>query len=129
MPYLGYEYHIWGMNAIFGGYECHIWGYECHISDLSEQVTHHYESCYKTQHIWIYRTNYTEIVCCYYRTLQQHEKAATLFRHTESFFSSDTHQSITSLSDVLYSEECWTKKSFQYVKIMLPLFRAVVKLH
>ena len=26
-----------------------------------------------------------------------------------------------------YSDECPTKKSFQYVKIMLPLFRAVVK--
>ena len=32
-----------------------------------------------------------------------------------------------SLYDVLYSDECRTKKSFQYVKIMLPLFRAVVK--
>ena len=31
-----------------------------------------------------------------------------------------------SLSDVLYSDECRTKKSFQNVKIMLPLFRAVV---
>ena len=33
-----------------------------------------------------------------------------------------------SLSDVLYSDECRKKKGFQYVKIILPLFRAVVKL-
>ena len=32
-----------------------------------------------------------------------------------------------SLSDVLCSDECRTKKSFQDVKRMLPLFRAVVK--
>ena len=32
-----------------------------------------------------------------------------------------------SLSDVLCSDECRTKKAFQYVKRMLPLFRAVVK--
>ena len=31
-----------------------------------------------------------------------------------------------SLSDVLYSDECRTKKAFQYVKRMLPLFLAVV---
>ena len=34
-----------------------------------------------------------------------------------------------SLSDVLCSDECWTRKAFQYVKRMLPLFRAVVKFH
>ena len=32
------------------------------------------------------------------------------------------------LSDVLYSDACRTKKAFQYVKRMLPLFCAVVKL-
>ena len=31
-----------------------------------------------------------------------------------------------SLSDVLYSDECWTKKAFQYVEGMLPLFGALV---
>ena len=32
-----------------------------------------------------------------------------------------------SLSDVSYSDECRTKKSFQYAKAMFPLFRAIVK--
>ena len=31
-----------------------------------------------------------------------------------------------SLSDVSYSDECQTKKSFQYVKRMLPLLRAII---
>ena len=34
-----------------------------------------------------------------------------------------------SLSDVSYSDECRTKKAFKYVKRMLPLFRAVVKIY
>ena len=34
-----------------------------------------------------------------------------------------------SLSDVLYSDECRTKEAFQYVKRMLPLFRAVLKFY
>ena len=33
-----------------------------------------------------------------------------------------------SLSDILCSDVCRTKKAFQYVERMLPLFRAVVKL-
>ena len=32
-----------------------------------------------------------------------------------------------SLTDVLHSDECRTKKSFQYVERKLPLFRAAVK--
>ena len=32
-----------------------------------------------------------------------------------------------SLSDILYSDKCQMKKAFQYVKIMLSLFCAVVK--
>jgi len=33
-----------------------------------------------------------------------------------------------SLSDVSFSDECRTKKTLKYVKIMLPVFRAVVKI-
>ena len=37
---------------------------------------------------------YSQIVCWYYKTLPQHERAATFFRHTEKLFSSDARQSV-----------------------------------
>ena len=81
-------------------------------------------------------------------------KAETYFQHTDSTFSSDAHQSMKrrviakhlkepngtlvfdqllvilnrfNLSDVSYSDECRTKKYFQYAENMIPLFFAILK--
>ena len=65
-------------------------------------------------------------------------KAETYFQHTESTFSSETRQSMKRqivakvplvvwlLSDVSYSDECRTKKYFQYAENMFPLFFAIL---
>ena len=47
------------------------------------------------------------------RSSLKHEKAVPCFRHTEKLiFVQHSSEYETSLSDISYSDECWTKMSF-----------------
>ena len=53
--------------------------------------------------------------------------ARTFSRFAQFFLTGDWPLSVWLLSDVSYSDECRTKKYFQYAENMFPLFSAILK--